>query len=199
MNMLPILALVAVQQPTFEQYMHGWWIITGDRNFVTFALRSSIQGPPSARRLAGRTIASQAQSGLLETRFTVEIDCLKRRSRYINLTGYGATGTQAVPLPKPSQNFRPITPKSNGEYLASFACETNAQGDPPVGYLTMLPTREVADQTFRFIGLGLDRDAAAALAAIDARRAPKAFNDLLQVLVTAARQPYVRAIKIPEK
>jgi hypothetical protein len=115
------------------------------------------------------------------------------------MESFGEDGTSLGSSPLPSSSARPIVPKSTGEYLANFACDRSPGDLPKLGYPTMLPIRVAADQLFRLVGIGLSPDAAAALAAVDAQRAPKTYNDLLNVLVPSERQVYVRAIKTPDE
>jgi hypothetical protein len=188
----------ATPEDVISGYKNGWWIVSGDPRYVTFALRSSIAGPPVARRVLAHTIAKSTEDGLLAKRYELIINCTARTSRYLSMEGYDQDGHTVGRLPVPTLKARPIARNSVGDMLAQFACETDEHGDPALGFLTMLPMRIVADQTFRFLGLGLSPIAAAALAAADARRAPRSFKDLLNVFVPAERQSYVMAIKIPE-
>jgi len=175
-----------------------WYLVAGDSRYVEFALGGSLFGPSSGRSITAEMVGRNIDHGIKFTRFSATLNCDQGLIRYRENITFDEEGRLLAKLPLPSIAWQPVKRDSAGEALQRFACLANNQLEPSTGYPTMQTKLKAADEFFRLFGLGLNVDAAGALAAVDARRAPKTFNDLLNVLVSAERQDFVRAIKTPD-
>lgn len=186
--------LAMLTAAAFADFAMGWHAITADEEVVSFYLRSSITGPHDARRVTALTIKPKRNAVINSTRFTLEINCLKKTGRYLNFIAFADKDIPIPQVSRPRAEATPIQPASIGYYLWVASCEPAP--DALGHYIPIMVDPYIfADQVIRIQRVGVAEEFAIAMAAIDPKIAPETYEQSLNAMVPLSSQTQVRAIK----
>lgn len=187
-----MLALLAAG--ALAAYINGWHAIAGDAQSITFALQSSVSGPSTARTVTALTVRPADQDIVKSAKFSISYNCADKTGQYLSMQRFAAPNEPIAPPETPRFGPRAFILGSIGEQLYNFVCTAPPDGMGH-GHAIMLDPYVVADQFIRLQRLGIQRDIAMAIAALDPHQAPKTYEDALNAGVPLYRQAFVRAIK----